>query len=481
MTKTQSGIHSLQQVTADDRFSADIFERRFYAEDMAPVPRLLVRPFFRTVPDAVALPVDAAEVAETLRQAARHGLPIVPRAAATTALYNVVPTRGGLVLDLSRLVGGIFVDEARQIVNVRAGTRWLDLERALGSFGLAAKSYPSSAVAATVGGWFSTQGHGVGSLKYGPLADQVVRAEIVLPDGQIMQATADSDPPLHWFATAEGTLGIVTEIQLTVRPAPAVAAHHLYAFDTHAELESAMAQLARAEPRPFTLYFSDEAHARLLALAGFAVPTSRPVLLISYQGQAAEVAQGQKQMATLPGAEALDGEMALEEWDNRLYHLRVKRGGPSLLAAEMWLPIESLASYLVGVKALGRRYRTLIGTYGIVVSPHRAVVMSVYFQDARQTLAYTLALGLTAQLHRLGARCGGYPYGVGLWNTPYIHWIFSRQQLQELRARKRALDPAGLLNPDKLYRAPYPLWPILFKPAARALATAYRWRGGGGA
>ena len=151
------------------------------------------------------------------------------------------------------------------------------------------------------------------------------------------------------------------------------------------------------------------------------------------------------------------------------------------LAAEIWLPIDSLAGYLQGVKLLNRRFRTLIGNYGMAVSPHQAMVMSVYHCDARQALDYTLALGLTVQLQRLGARLGGRPYGVGLWNTPYLRWIFSRQHLQELRARKRALDPAGLLNPDKLYHARFPLWPILFKSAVGALATAYRWRGGGGA
>jgi glycolate oxidase len=479
MTKAQSVIDALQRkMIADERLTADLFERRFYAEDMAPVPRLLVRPFFRTLPDAVARPGNAGEVADVLRQAARHGLPVVPRAAATTALYNVVPTRGGLVLDLSGLTGVTAVDKARQTVSVRAGTRWVDLERTLEPFGLVVKSYPSSAVAATVGGWLSTQGHGLGSLKYGPLVEQVVRAEIVLPNGQIQQTSADSDPPLDWFAGAEGTLGVLTEIELTVRPAPAVVAHHLWAFDTHAELQTAMVELARAEPRPFTLFFSDEAHADLLTRAGFAVPTSRPVLLVSYQGQAAEVAQGQDRMARLPGGEALETEVALEEWNNRWYHLRVKRGGPSLLAAEIWLPIHALADYLTGVKVLSRRFRTLIGNYGMAVSPHQAMVMSIYHCDARQALDYTLALGLTAQLHRLASRHDGRPYGVGLWNTPYLRWIFTRQHLQELRVRKRALDPAGLLNPDKLYRAPFPLWTGLFKLAAGVLATAYRWRGG---
>jgi FAD/FMN-containing dehydrogenase len=472
----QSMVDNWQgEAVLGERMTTDLFERRFYAEDMAPVPSLLVRPFFRTLPDAVARPRSTGEVAEAVRQAVAYGLPIVPRAAATTALFNIVPVRGGLVLDLNELTEVVAVDEMRGTVTVGAGTRWLNLERALQPYGLALKSYPSSAVVATVGGWLSTQGHGLGSLKYGPLLNQVVQAKVVLPEGQIRQVTSDSTPPLDWFAAAEGTLGVLTEIELKVRLMPKAAAHYLLCFDSLPDLQRAMVDLARAEPRPYTLLFSDEIHAQMLALAGFPPPTTQPAMLVSYQGEVAEVAQGQSRLAGLPG-EALAVEAALEEWNDRLYHLRVKRGGPSLLAAEMWLPIEALADYLVKVNALSQRFRVLIGNYGLAVSPHEAMVMSVYHCDACRTLDYTLALGLMGHLYRLGARCGGRPYGVGLWNTPYLSQIFSRQHLRELRARKQVLDPAGRLNPGKLYRAPFPLWPALFKPGTGLLAAAYRWQ-----
>lgn len=459
------------------RLTTDLFERRFYAEDLAPVPRLLVQPFFRTLPDAVVRPRNTDEVAAAVRQAAAGGLPVVPRAAATTALFNVVPIRGGLVLDLNEMAGVISLDEKRRTVTVHAGTRWLNLERALEPYGLALKSYPSSAVVATVGGWLSTQGHGLGSLKYGPLLNQVLQAQAVLPDGQIRQLTPDSNPPLDWFAAAEGTLGVLTEIELSVRPLPKAAAHHLLYFNRVAGLHAALVALARAEPRPYTLIFSDAPFAHMLALAGFSPPTTQPALLVSYQGEAAEVAQGQSRLAGTPG-EALATQTALEEWNHRLVHLRVKRGGPSLLAAEMWLPIEALADYLAQVEALSQRFRTLIGNYGLAVSPHQAMVMSVYHCDARRPLDYSLALGLIGQLVHVGARHGGRPYGVGLWNTPYLSQAFSHRQLKELRARKQALDPADRLNPGKLYRAPFPLWPALFKPGTGLLATAYRWRRG---
>jgi glycolate oxidase len=462
-----------------NRLSTDLFERRYYAEDMAAVPGLLVKPFFRTLPDAVARPHTGPEVAEAVRQAVAQNMAVVPRAAASTALFQTVPLRGGLVLDLNELAGVVSLDEARQTVTVQAGTRWLDLERALQPYGLALKSYPTSAVTSTVGGWFNTQGHGLGSLKYGSLLSQINRAEVVLPDGRIVSTTPDSEPPLAWLAGSEGTLGVVTEIELAVRSAPLVETNHLLAFVELADLQTATATLARSEPRPYTLFFSDEGYARMLAESGFEVPTTQPILLVNYQGDAADVTRGQSRLAGLPGR-SLEAALALAEWQHRLYHVRVKRGGPSLLAAEMWLPVDRLAGYLAEVQAMSRKFRTPIGSYGLVVSPDQATVMSLYHCDARQSFDYTLALGLTAQLYGLGARFGGRPYGVGLWNTPYLAQIFSSRQLAEWRARKHALDPAGRFNPGKLYRAPFPLWPVVFKPGTAALALAYRWRGGRG-
>ncbi len=458
------------------RLTTDPFERRYYAEDMAPVPGLLVKPFFRTLPDAVARPHSAAEAAEAVRQAIAENWAVTPRAAASTALYHAVPLRGGLVLDLNEMHGGIHVDESCQTVTVAAGTRWLALERALQPHGLALKSYPTSAVTSTVGGWVNTQGHGLGSLSHGSLISQISRLEVVLPDGRLASLTRDSDPPLDWWAGSEGTLGVVTEVELSVRPAPAQTANHLLAFDQLADLQTALVALARAEPRPYTLFFSDSGHARMLQLSGFAQPTDRPVLLVNYQGDAAAVAQGQQQVSGQPGRRLDDG-LAQAEWEHRLGHVRVKRGGPSLLAAEMWLPLDKLAGYLAATQALGRRYGRLIGSYGLAVSPAEATVMTLYHADARQTVDYTMALGLTARLYGLGAKFGARPYGVGLWNTPYLGQIFSGAQLAELRRRKQQLDPAGRFNPGKLYRAPFPLWSLVFKPGTATLATAYRWFG----
>ncbi len=455
-----------------DRITTDNIERILYSRDLAPVPSIMTRPFFHTLPDAVVRPGSAEQIADVLRYAIREHIPVTPRAAASTAYYNTVPVRGGFVLDVNSLRGIVELDVARQMVTVLPATTWYELDDALRVKGFAVKAYPSSAVAATIGGWVSTQGHGLGSLKYGPLGDQLIGLQVVLPSGEIRTITRESDPPLDWFVTAEGTLGVITQIELSIRPCPASESQHLLAFDDLNRLAIDVQALAQSEPRPFTIFFADAGYLELLRRAGFTAPNEKGVLLVSYQGKKDEVKQNAVALARLRGHE-LPSDLALEEWNLRLYHMRTKRAGPSQLATEQWLPLKNLSGYLQAVRQLADRHRLLLGTYGVIVSPAQAMIMTIYPADERHTASYLCAIGFTKRLHDLGARYGGRPYGIGLWNTPYLSRLFDRDQRAELKRRKAQLDPTGIMNPGKLYQALFPLQPITFVPAAEALALAH--------
>jgi len=471
-----------------DRVTEDAIERKLYSRDLAPVPPIMVKPFFRTLPDAVIRPGSAEQVAGVMRQATRDRIPVTPRAAASTSYYNTVPVRGGWVLDVNDLRDGIELDAARQTVRVLPATTWFELDDALQQRGFAVKSYPSSAVSATVGGWVSMQGHGLGSLKYGGVGEQLASLQVVLPNGELVTVTRESDPPLDWFICAEGTLGVITQVELSIRPRPDAESHHLFTFDDLNTLGQNVASLARVEPRPFTVFFADSGYLRLLARAGFHIPLDLPqshplkrtrfpvsekgLLLVSFQGEPSEVNRGKDALTHVAGRE-LSSELALEEWNLRLYHLRTKRAGPSLLAAELWLPLDMLQLYLKSVKTLAERHHLLIGTYGLAVAPDMALVMSLYPTNEARTVEYLAAIGFTKQLHDLAARYGGRPYGVGLWNSAYLPRLFSRSQLAELKKRKARLDPLGIMNPGKLYQASFPLWPIIFSLGAGALGAAH--------
>ncbi|GAB4276268.1 MAG: hypothetical protein Kow0092_32010 [Deferrisomatales bacterium] len=458
------------------RVTTSLLERRFYAGDLAYVPPAVLRRVADPLPDAVARPASVEEVVAVVRHAAAAGTPVVPRGGGSTAYGNAVPVRRGIVLDLNGLdaVGPVAADGAT--VWVGAGATWWELGRALGRRGLALGSYPSSARAATVGGWFAMGGLGIGSLAHGPLVDRVRAVEVVLPDGEIRRLDRETDPPLGWFAGSEGTLGVVTRVELAVRRKPAAESHLLVGAEEVGSLVSVAAAVAeRLAGTVFHLHLNDGPYNRMLARLGAEGGAAGPTLAVDLEGEAGELARAEEvvgRVAAAEGGSLLAGERAWAEWRERFHALRVKRLHPALLGAELLLPLETLADYLARCGRLAAAHGLALASYGHVVARDRVLVMTLFPTDERAPLRYLLDASLLEKLYSLGLRAGGAPYAIGLWNTPYLERAFAPPALAERRARKRRLDPRGIMNPGKSYRAPWLLHPLWFGPgmgAARAL------------
>ena len=448
-----------------ERYTEDPFERSFYRRDLAAIPPLISRFLAETNPDAVARPQSTDEVARLVSYAASRQIPITPRAAATTTYWNSVPVRGGLVIDLTGLKGLVNLDQANKTVTVWAGTRWNNLEATLSRQGYALCTYPSSAPASTVAGWVNMEGLGIGTLKYGDLNRLVVALEMVLPNGQVTRITRTTQPPLDWFVGSEGTLGIVTQVELAIRTKPESVRHFLLAFDSIQSLQQAAIEFASSAPVPYNLHFSDVGLYRLLAQAGFHQIFDRPTLLISYDGTKDEVHAGAdvcERIMKQANAVSLSGKASDEEWNDRFNMLKIKRAGPSVLGAEVMLPIQKLSDYAGDVLELSQRQKLSIACYGHVVSPSHVTVMSLFPCDESRAIPYLLDLSLTQQLFRRAFRHSGRPYGIGYWNAPYWQYRWTKRERQARRARKKELDPANIMNPGKSYSPPWILSPALF-------------------
>ncbi|MCX5820521.1 MAG: FAD-binding oxidoreductase [Deltaproteobacteria bacterium] len=461
------------------------FECSLYSRDMAPVPAFLVNPLFNTLPEMIVRPADAEEAAEILKLAFANHIPVTPRAGASTVYFNSVPVRGGIVMDLNLIKGVVGLDEYGMTVTVKAGTTWRELDEYLNPLGFALKSFPSSAPSASIGGWFSMMGYGIGSMKYGSLLSQVRAVEAVLPTGDIRRLTRDTDPPLEWFAASEGTLGVITRLEVEIRKLSPMK-HFLLAFPDAGKMDRALEAVIHAPVIPYNVHFADDRFASAMHSLGFFPIDSAPAhtLGIDYEGGDAELKTAQDMVAALVGTDytirLFSAETAEREWAEKFNALRLKRGGPSVLGSEIWLPVNVLSGYLSDIRKMANRYEIDLISYGHVVAPDRATVMTMFYTDETKTIAYILDLSLVKKIHDVGRRHGGCPYGVGLWNTPYLGRMFTSAHLNELRRRKRMLDSRGIMNPGKVYRSPALLNPFNFAAGMEVLAAVRRVAGRSG-
>ncbi|MGB3635314.1 MAG: FAD-binding oxidoreductase [Rubrobacteraceae bacterium] len=168
-------------------------------------------------PLATVLPVDAGEVeflAETVRRySVAYSVTLLPTGAGTDPDLPGPPANAVLVS--TEMIRDIrFPDDERNRVEVEPGALWLELEEELRSSHQALTVYPTSAPRATVGGWLARDGMGVGSFAYGWLRENIVSAEVILPDGRLRTLEGDE---LGLVVGALGRTGVIVRATLQLR------------------------------------------------------------------------------------------------------------------------------------------------------------------------------------------------------------------------------------------------------------------------
>ncbi|MCS7002083.1 MAG: FAD-binding oxidoreductase, partial [Dehalococcoidia bacterium] len=200
-------------------------------------------------PDVVVQAFSREDVVATLRVANARRIPVTPRGGATGQSGGCVPTRGGVVLDLSQMKRIIEVDKPNQQVFCEPGVVHADLNAALGKDKLFFPPDPGSSRMCTIGGMVANNSRGMRCVKYGATSEYVLGLEVVLADGSVIWTGSPGSRALQsasgyelskYFAGSEGTLGVITQLRLKVRPLPEWRGLVLAAFDALADTATAL-------------------------------------------------------------------------------------------------------------------------------------------------------------------------------------------------------------------------------------------------
>jgi len=133
-----------------------------------------------------------------------------------------------------------------------------------------------------------------------------------------------------------------------------------------------------------------------------------------------------------------------------LFGMKTKRLGPTILASEITIPISKSAEFIKKAKNIGKNFGVDVGIDSYVIDNENALIMPNFLCDSRK-LKYFVNLPLVAMLTRLGVSMGAKPYGLGIWNSPFIKSVFNPKEISELQDYKKKVDPKGIMNPGKFF------------------------------
>lgn len=445
-------------------------EKHLYSHDIGDVPLIMTKTFFNTQPDFVVQPKSLEEIQQVLCFAHERRIPVIARGAASWGFGGVIPTRGGIVVDLSPFRAIVNLDKAHKTVTVQAGARWSDIDIMAKKDDLCLMTYPSSKFS-TVAGWIATGGFGINSYRYGHVSKQVLALTVVTPVGEIKKLTP-VDREFDFFITGEGQFGIIAEVTLKLRDLPTSSHAHIFYFKTDTAAFDFIAKAAAQITGANVIRFVDANHLRETnevlhanifkeeagVLAEFSIPGDEQRFL--------ELADryGAREQAPAYAASYL--------WNERLFGMKAKRLGPTLLASEVLLPIEKCADFVAKAKRLGACYGVDICIDSYILDRTRALIMTTFLCDSRR-LKYLVHMPLVSMLTQTAVSMGAQPYGLGIWNAPFASHLLSPQRLSDLRAYKQASDPRGIMNPGKHLRVGSKfgnLPALLFHPAVFGLS-----------
>ncbi|MFC0627104.1 FAD-binding oxidoreductase [Kribbella deserti] len=418
----------------------------------AGTPLLLVRP------------ASTAEVSEVLRAAGEAGVPVVTQGARTGLSGAANAIDGCILLSTSRMNQILEIDVEDQVAVVQPGVINADLSRAVLAKGLFYPPDPSSWEMSTIGGNIATNAGGLCCVKYGVTGDFVRGLEVVLASGEVVRMGRRTAKGVAGYdltsliVGSEGTLGVVTEATLALRPEPEAALTAAATFTSAEQGLAAAAAIMAAGLQPSLLEFLDGATARAIQnYRDMGLPSNVGSLLIAQSDRGlravddvAEMARICTEAGAIEVAEASDAEesrMLLEA--RRLVNPALEPLGATLVD-DVAVPRKRLVDLLDGITAIATKYDVQIFCPGHVGdgNMHPTVVF-----DRDNPAAEERALQAFGAVMELGLALGGTitgEHGIGKLKRQWLEQELGPVALTLHRRLKTAFDPTNLLNPDKL-------------------------------
>ena len=416
------------------------------------------------LPDAVAFPESADEVAAIARICAETGCPIVPYGIGTSLEGHIVPVNGGISVDFSRMNRVLEIDERNLLATVEPGVTRKQLNEELRATGLMFTVDPGAD--ATIGGMTATRASGTNAVRYGTMRENVMALEVVLPDGQVIQTGTKARKSsagydlTNLFVGSEGTLGLITRVTVRLFGQPEAILAATCAFETvEGAVDSVMDAMQVGLPMA-RIELLDEVQMRGMNIYNpdMKLPET-PHLFLEFHGSESGVAEQIEIFTAIAedhGGSGLEWATRTED-RNRLWKARHEAyyaakalvPGSEGYVTDCCVPIDQLATAI-------RRARSEIDLSGLVApilghvgdGNFHLVILLRPDQPDDLKAAHELAETLNLMAIELGGTMTG-EHGVGIGKKKYMQAEHG-DAYGLMGVIKKAVDPQNIMNPGKM-------------------------------
>ena len=409
-------------------------------------------------PIAAVLAESTEDVSAALAWADARGVRVSVRGAGTGLAGGANAYPGGLVVSLERMTRVLGIDAANRTATVEAGVITAQLDGRAREVGLFFPPDPASARTSTVGGNIATNAGGLRCVAHGVTSDAVAALVVVLADGRVMRTGARTRKNVvgydltSLFVGSEGTLGVITEATVRLKPIPPGAPRTFRAsFDTLTAAGAAVTAIVNGDAQPEVLELMDALSVEIIESfqpSGLTVPAG--AMLVGQTVGLDAAAKAESITAVCRELGASDTEVS--ETDALLEARRLSN--PALnarglkIGCDVGVPVAALAEVFAGIAEISERHGKRVSTVAHAGDGNLHCTVEAPDDATGIAAADAVIDDITRLAISLGGTISG-EHGIGSVKRHELPWQLDATAIDVQRAVKAALDPRGTLTPDR--------------------------------
>lgn len=422
-------------------------------------------------PEVAVTPLSVQAIAEVVKLANKHNVPIAPRGAGSGLAGGCIPVLGGIVLSVEKLNKVLEVDKDNRTVTVESGVLTNEINEYLKDEDLFYAGFPMSLQSCMIGGNISTNAGGGKAVKYGVTGRHVLGIEIITPLGEIVMLGGKNRKDKAGYNLkdliigSEGTLGIVTKAILNLERKPKFSGSSFVFFESNQKAAKAILGILALEHVPSSLELIDRMSfiaCNQYSKKNFDIGTASCALLIAFEEETKQQVNKNLESAEKEAAHigvkgitrAITPRDEEDIWSLRQCLAKDSYGSVESVAEDIVVPFADMPAFMVRLGEIEKKYDGLMITncgHAADGNLHTALRRMPEVSDKRwREILIEARTEIYNEVKKLGGKLTG-EHGVGLTRAKDFASITDHNELELMKLIKNAWDPNSIMNPGKIF------------------------------